>query len=146
MKHFLYLTYTKEQVRNGKRIDRLQLFSPVFFQTKQEKFKRIQELSYKKSKDKYLEQFLVGCFAPYVPQKVEQVTTSSEELHELLNYEWATADLVALKNKGIAIEVYLGGGDKIIDVSGAQDFFLEIATVTYIKNANHFLQLEEGIK
>jgi hypothetical protein len=41
--------------------------------------------------------------------------------------------------RGINIEVYLGGEDKIIDVTGAREFFLEVATVTYIKDANHFL-------
>lgn len=137
--------YAKAQINCAKRVDRLQLFSPVFFQTKQEKFKRLQELSYKKSKDKYLQQFLLGCFAPYSLEKVEQVETTSEELHELLNYEWILNDLVALKNKGVAIEVYLGGEDKIIDIQGAQDFFLEVATISYIKSANHFLQIEEEV-
>ena len=136
--------YTKAQISDGKRIDRLQLFSPAFFQTKQEKFKRLQELSYNKSKDKYLNQFLLGCFAPYSPEKIEQEETTSEQLHELLNYEWILSDLVALKSKGVVIEVYLGAEDKIIDVLGAQELFLEVATVTYIKNANHFLQIQEG--
>lgn len=136
--------YAKVQVSQGKRIDRLQLFSPAFFQTKQEKFKRLQELSYQKSKKKYLKQFLIGCFAPSSPKKVEHEETTLEQLHELLDYEWILSDLIRLKSRGVVIEVYLGGEDKIIDVLGAQELFLEVASVTYIKNANHFLQIEEG--
>ena len=57
-------------------------------------------------------------------------------------------EIVVLSGKGgtgktsvTASFVYLGGEDKIIDVEAAREFFLHVATVTYIKNANHFLQI-----
>ena len=39
------------------------------------------------------------------------------------------------------IEVYLGAEDKIVEAKEVKEFFIEVATVTYIKNANHFLQI-----
>ena len=70
-----------------------------------------------------------------------QEITDEEELKELLEYEWSMHMFRTLQKKGVKIEVYLGGKDKIIDAKGAYDFFLDVATVTYIKDANHFLQL-----
>lgn len=129
-------------VNAGKRVDRLQLFSPAFFQTKQEKFKRLQELSFTKDNEKYLAQFLQGCFAPYAMQEIEQTQDNVKSLHELLYYEWLVSEFSLLQEKGVVVEVYLGGKDKIIDVKAAKKFFLQVATVTYIKNANHFLQTQ----
>lgn len=136
------LRHTKKTLALGKRIDTLQLFSPAFFQSKPSKFKRMQMLSYNKNKDGYLRQFINSCFLPYEKMIVEHTQTSSDELEELLNYEWMIDELKVLVDNGLKIEVYLGGEDKIIDVNSAKEFFLKVATVTYIKNANHFLQVK----
>ncbi len=133
--------YVKEQLALQKRVDTLQLFSPAFFQTKEEKFKKIQLLGYRKDRDLYLNEFLKSCFLPYPKKSVEQENGSVEELEELLYFQWDMDELKNLAKKGVKIEVYLGGKDTIIDVEGAREFFLEVATVTYIKNANHFLQI-----
>ena len=130
-----------KQLENSKRVDTLQLFSPAFFQTKSDKFKRLQTISYTKNKTKYLNQFMDGCFSPYDIKAVQQCETSLEELEELLYYEWSLEKLKQLESKGVVIEVYLGGKDAIIDVIAAQELFLEVSTLTYIKNANHFLEV-----
>lgn len=135
------LKYTQEQLKGGKRVDMLQLFSPAFFQNKDEKFKRLQLMSYKKSEQNYLKNFIGLCFAPYSEKKVEHTDTTADTLYELLNYKWDIKELIELKNMGVAIEVYLGGEDKIIDAKDAKEFFLQVATVTYINSANHFLQV-----
>jgi hypothetical protein len=134
------LKYVKESLDKEERVDRLQLFSPAFFQTKTQKFKRLQTLAYSKNKDAYLEQFIDSCFLPYKRSEVMLMDTKIEELEELLEYKWLLSDLVLLRDAGVKIEVYLGGEDKIIDLEAAREFFLRVATVTYIKNANHFLQ------
>ena len=133
--------YTKEQLAFGNRIDTLQLFSPAFFQTKNSKFKRLQMLSYSKDEKGYMKQFIDSCFFPHEKKIVEYKKSTSQELNELLSYEWSLEGLNGLVKKGIKIEVYLGSEDKIIDVEAAREFFLQISTVTYIKNANHFLQI-----
>ena len=132
---------TLQMREEGKRIDTLQLFSPAFFQSKGSKFHRLQLMAYRKNKKAYIEQFLDACFAPIERQKVDHYETDISELKELLKYEWSLAKLYELKNSGVAIEVYLGAKDNIVDASAAQDFFKEIATVTYIQKANHFLQI-----
>lgn len=137
IKAFLHV---KEQLLLGKRVDMLQLFSPVFFQTKDDKFKKIQLMGYRKDKEAYLKKFSAACFLPYDKKIVEHNESTVEELEELLYFKWDIDELKDIINKGIKIEVYLGGEDKIIDVFGAREFFLEVATITYIKDANHFLQ------
>lgn len=135
------LKYAREAVENSKRIDTLQLFSPAFFQNRDEKFKRLQLMSYKKNNHQYMKQFLEGCFFPYEKKIVGNRTTNVAELQQLLEYQWSIDEFMILKECGVVIEVYLGGCDKIIDANEAKEFFLNVATVTYIKNANHFLQL-----
>jgi hypothetical protein len=134
------LRAAKGVLDEGKRIDRLQLLSPAFFQTKDEKFKRLQLMSYKKNKEIYLKQFISSCFTPFEKKIVEHTDTTIDELRELLEYEWDLEDFKELIERGVKIEVYLGGQDRIIDVNAAKELFLEVATVTYIKDANHFLQ------
>lgn len=130
----------KKQVANGNRIDTLQLFSPAFFQTKEESFKRLQLLAYRKNEDVYLRQFINSCFSPHANKTIERSITTIDELDELLNYKWSLDGLEKLLQKGVNIEVYIGSEDAVIDTQKAREFFLKVATVTYIKNANHFLQ------
>jgi len=112
------LKATQESLAKSNRVDTLQLFSPAFFQSKDEKFKRLQLMSYKKNKEIYLKQFISSCFEPHEKKIVEHINSTIDELRELLEYEW-----------------------NIIDVNAAKELFLDVATVTYIKDANHFLQL-----
>ena len=132
---------TLEMLENSKRVDIVQLFSPAFFQNRPEKFKRLQLMGYKKDKDAYIQQFIEKCFAPYEKKRVENIETDISELKELLEYEWSLELLKELDSKGVKIEVYLGGKDAIVDSVAAKEFFVKVATVTYIKDANHFLQL-----
>ena len=131
--------YVKKLLEDGKRVDRLQLFSPVFFQTKSEKFKRVQMMSYQTNNKEYMAQFLRSCFSPHPQRELEFEKNTKEDLDELLNHKWTEKDFKEIINKGVKLEVYLGGADQIIDVEGAREFFTKIATVTYVKDANHFL-------
>jgi hypothetical protein len=131
--------HVKEQLEAKKRVDTLQLFSPAFFQTKDEKFKKLQLLGYRKNRDAYLKEFITSCFLPYEKKIVEHGQERVEELEELLNYVWDIDELKNIADSGVKIEVYLGGEDRIIDAKSAKEFFLEVATVTYMREANHFL-------
>lgn len=136
------LEATKKALRDGQRVDTLQLLSPVFFESKDEKFKRLQLISYKKSEELYMKQFISSCFAPWQKKIVEHVNTTLDELRELLEYKWSLDELKHILDSGVKIEVYLGGEDRIIDINAANKLFLQVATVTYIKDANHFLQIK----
>lgn len=130
----------REALNAHRRIDLLQLFSPAFFQTKKESFKRLQLTGYMKDPEAYLDRFIQLCFSPSPPQPIRHGTHSYDELHELLFYTWEEKMMESIRAKGIRIEVYLGLKDEIIDVAGAKAFFLPYATVTTIREGNHFLQ------
>ena len=130
-----------DMIDKSQRVDKLVLLSPAFFQTKDEKFKRLQLMSYKKSTLQYIKDFRRACFSPYPEKKLESVETDISELKELLEYEWSLKMLQKVVESGVVIEVYLGSKDAIIDVEGARELFLKVATLTYIKDANHFLQI-----
>ena len=131
-------------VKEGRRVDTLQLFSPAFFGGKDEKFKRMQLMFFKKDDQQYRDNFFANCIYPNEadasfldPYKSEG---SYEELHELLYYEWDAKRVQELQSAGVKIEVYLGERDKIVDSSDAKEFFLPYGTLYFIKNAGHILK------
>ena len=132
----------KKRLLAFERIDRLVLFSPAFFQTKSEAFRKLQLRSFKGDQKSYVENFLGGCFAPYEKMDVQTKEDSEEDLKKLLYFEWSGDELLRLQEQGVVIEVYLGGEDRIIDAKGAYEFFKDVADVTLIKEANHFLQIK----
>ncbi len=134
----------EEALRRRERIDRLQLFSPAFFPTKPEGFKRLQLKGFRRDPQAYREAFLRSCFAPCPPEAVETKADTEEDLKKLLEYPWPKVDLKTLTDRGIDIEVYLGGRDAVIDAAGAREHFLPYATVFCFKDANHFLQTNQG--
>ena len=130
----------EEVLSTNQRVDKLQLFSPAFFQTFDDKFKRTQVMYFKKDANAYVETFLQNVIYPSnldISKYFELGT--SKQLEELLNYNWSEEKLQELVDKGVKIEVYLGGVDKIIDSSKAKDFFKNFATVYYIKEKGHLL-------
>ena len=123
------------------RIDRLQLFSPAFFQDKSEKFRRLQTMSFAKNRDKYIENFLNQVKYPSDIELKDYFKEGSlSELEELLGYVWSTDKLDELSQKGIDIEVYLGEKDKIINPNSALEFFKPYARVYYKKSVGHLLR------
>ena len=130
---------TKRLVEGGRRIDRLTLLSPAFFQNKPRSFAKLQLRSFEKESKSYMQKFFTACFAPHPMQKIETKEDTKEDLEKLLGYIWNDDELRALEAKGVVIEVYLGEKDAIIDAEAALEFFSRCSNVTYIKNANHFL-------
>ncbi|MCK9374449.1 MAG: pimelyl-ACP methyl ester esterase BioV [Sulfuricurvum sp.] len=123
------------------RIDTLQLFSPAFFQTKKESFRRLQMGAYLNDPIGYTGKFIESCFAPCPVGEVALDPDANEhQLRELLYFVWDDTLMQTIKTKGIRIEVYLGLEDRVIDVAGAREFFIPYATVTSINRANHFLE------
>ena len=130
----------EEVLNSNTRVDKLQLFSPAFFQTFDEKFKRMQLMFFKKDANAYCENFLKNVSSP-TNQDISKYFNQGtiEELEELLNYEWSKEKLQKLVENGTKIEVFLGGVDKIIDAQKAKEFFKDFATVYYIKEKGHLL-------
>jgi hypothetical protein len=131
----------RHAVESTSRIDTLQLFSPTFFQTKSEPFKRLQLNGFRQSPQEYRNRFLESCFSPYPAQEVELDWNANEQqLRELLYFEWTAELMESIVSKGIRIEVFLGDEDRVIDVVGAREFFLPYSTVMSMRSGNHFLQ------
>ncbi|MBN2894564.1 MAG: pimelyl-ACP methyl ester esterase BioV [Campylobacterales bacterium] len=128
--------------QSDRRIDTLQLFSPAFFQTQSEAFKRAQILGFRRNQEGYLEAFMTRCFEPYARRETLHVRPQEEDLRRLLYYVWTNVLLERIVARGVQIEVYLGGQDAIIDAEAAREFFTPFATVYFIKNGNHFLVQE----
>jgi transcriptional regulator of heat shock response len=130
----------EEVLNSNTRVDKLQLFSPAFFQTFDDKFKRMQLMFFKKDANAYCENFLKNVASP-TNQDISKYFNQDtiEELEELLNYEWNKEKLQKLVDNGTKIEVFLGGVDKIIDAQKAKEFFKDFATVYYIKEKGHLL-------
>ena len=130
----------EEALITSKRVDKLQLFSPAFFQNFDDKFKRTQVMYFKKDEKTYCENFLKNVKNPSNKDISKYFNLgTAEELKELLYYEWNEDKLQKLIEKGTKIEVYLGANDKIVDSSYAKDFFVNFATVYYIKEKGHLL-------
>lgn len=131
----------REVLASKTRIDTLQLFSPAFFQSRSDKFRRMQNMYFAKDKEAYLKNFFESCFLPaQVNTSVLMNGGSSQELDDLLSYEWKADELKSLQERGITIEVYLGSDDKIIEPQKAKEFFLPYATTYMINHAGHTLQ------
>ncbi len=123
-----------------KRIDKIQLFSPAFFNDKDEKFKRMQLMFFKKDPQTYCDNFLKNCgFEINDKERYFQMGTF-EELSDLLYYKWTKEKMQKIVDRNIFIEIYLGGEDKIIDSYKALEFFREFGEVYFIKKAGHNLR------
>lgn len=130
----------EEVLNSDERVDTLQLFSPAFFQTQDKKFKRMQLMFFKKDAQAYCDNFLENIAYPSSLDTNKYFNLGTyDELEELLTYEWSEEKLQSLVNKGVKIEVFLGEKDKIIDSKKANDFFVNYATVYYIKEKGHIL-------
>ena len=130
----------EEVLNSNQRVDKLQLFSPAFFQTFDDKFKRMQLMYFKKDADAYCKNFLQNVASPTTQDISKYFNLGTvQELEELLNYEWSKEKLQKLVENGTKIEVFLGGVDKIIDAQKAKEFFKDFATVYYIKEKGHLL-------
>ncbi len=128
-------------LNSDERIDKLQLFSPAFFNNKDDKYKRMQLMFFTKDKTSYINNFLQNVAYPKeLDLSLYLHEGTFDELKELLYYEWKRDAIQSLINKGIFIEVYLGADDKIIDSALARNFFKDCGCEVYfIKNRGHIL-------
>ena len=133
IKAFEYVLKTRE------RVDRLILISPAFFQNRDEKFKRLQLISFSKDYQKYLDRFRKNCSDAIDLSKYE-AKAYIEELEELLYYRWDESKFYELRDKGVVIESIFGLDDKIIDVDSAVEFFKRVSVCYCIKRAGHMLR------
>lgn len=130
---------------SSRRIDRLILISPAFFELSKPSFIRTQLRYFETNPDEYLKQFLANTIypsnediSPYI-----DIGTKDEQkkiLEELLSYRWDIDKLQELVDRGVTIEVFVGSSDKIVDTKEVVDFFEPFATIYNIKGVGHILK------
>ena len=125
---------------DDKRVDRLILLSPAFFQNQKGSFLRTQLRYFKADQEAYRQQFLKNVAFPSEINLEENVVCGSyEELENLLSYVWDRDKVVELEERGVTIEVFLGGEDKIVDTQDSLLFFSDITTTYFFKELGHLL-------
>jgi pimeloyl-ACP methyl ester carboxylesterase len=127
------------------RVDRLILLSPAFFNDRDEKFKRLQLIHFKRDKRSYIDNFLRNIsHGSDIDMKRYLKEGSFEELKELLYYNWSEKKIKTIIESGVNVEVVIGGEDKIVNSLEALEFFKDLTTTYFIKDANHILQTKKG--
>ncbi|AKF24898.1 hypothetical protein YH65_05465 [Sulfurovum lithotrophicum] len=124
----------------SKRVDRLILLSPAFFQMQKSSFIRAQLRYFEADKSAYTTQFLQNAAYPSAVDLNSFLHTGTqEELEALLTYRWEKEKIEEILKRGTQIEVFLGSDDKIIDAEKAFAFFSDITTCYRLKGAGHLL-------
>ncbi|WP_201353087.1 pimelyl-ACP methyl ester esterase BioV [Hydrogenimonas urashimensis] len=128
-------------VASQKRIDRLILLSPAYFKEVSKAFVKTQMVHYRKDPDAYIEKFLANAASP-ASFDLDPFRSDStpEELEELLGYEWPSAHFKTLLARGVKIETFLGGEDRIVDAHKAHRFFKRYTTSYLFKPFGHLLR------
>jgi hypothetical protein len=122
------------------RVDRLILLSPAFFQNHKASFIRTQLLYYRANSKDYQKQFLKNVAYPSSVDLTPYFKEGSvEELEQLLSYCWDREKIMKLIDRGVIIEVYIGGSDKIVDAKSCFEFFKELVPCYFIKEVGHLL-------
>jgi len=127
--------------QSKKRIDRLILLSPAFFQTEKPSFVRTQLRYFEAGQETYVKQFLANASHPssFDLSAYLKVGTK-EELEALLSYTWDSKQIQEVLDRGTTIEVFLGEDDKIIDAQKAFEFFAPLTTTYFMKRVGHILK------
>jgi pimeloyl-ACP methyl ester carboxylesterase len=125
---------------SANRIDRLILLSPAFFQNHKKSFIRTQLRYFKLDQKSYTEQFLKNISYPSTINLYNYLDVGKyRELESLLSYTWDRDRILELIDRGVTIEVFIGGDDKIVDSKKSFEFFSNITTTYLLKDKGHLL-------
>jgi len=126
--------------QSQKRVDRLILLSPAFFQEEKASFARTQLRYFEADREAYIAQFLQNTAFPSKKDLSSYVSEGEKEaLAALLSYRWEANRIKTVLERGTVIEVFLGAKDKIVNTEKAYAFFHDMVTCYYLKDAGHLL-------
>ena len=130
-----------EYVYNStKRVDRLVLISPAFFQNHKKSFIKTQLRYFKSDRESYTKQFLQNVAYPSSVDLTPYLSDGTyEELESLLGYVWEKEKILELLARGVIIEVFMGDSDKIVDTKRSYEFFSDLVPVYLFKGRGHLL-------
>jgi pimeloyl-ACP methyl ester carboxylesterase len=122
------------------RVDRLILLSPAFFQDHKKSFIRTQLRYYKSNSQAYIEEFIKNVIYPSNIELEGYLEMGKyKDLEALLLYYWDTQRILEVIDRGVTIEVFIGGKDKIVNPQKSFEFFSKLTTTYLIKDAGHLL-------
>ena len=126
-----------DAVHTSKRVDKLLLLSPAFFNLNS-KAVNLQLNAFRKDKESYCKKFREKLFYPLPKSGVENYFDECflEDLEEMFNFNWG---LMEHLNRKIKVEVFIGAEDKIIDVKKAVQFFKRYGDIYLFKELGHLL-------
>ena len=132
-------------LNSNQRIDKLQLFSPAFFDYN-EKIINLNLNAFKKDKNSYIKNFLTKAgINKWKMESKEWIIDdnnlkiggcSEDDLYSLFTFNWEKIKDI----ENIKIEIFLGEYDRIIALKKAYKFFRNYGDIYLIKKANHFLR------
>ena len=122
-------------LNSNKRVDKLQLLSPAFFDYNQ-KLIELNLSAFRKDKNSYIKNFLTKAGADEVIFDYLDYSCDENDLYKLFTFDWEKIKEL----KGIKLEIFLGEFDRIIALKKAYSFFREYGEIYFIKKADHFLR------
>ena len=138
-------------------IRRLCLISPAFFHGMPTRRKEAELRLFAANPVRYLQMFFQQALSgstdaseaqkelvlPYFClSRHESICTKelADDLHTLLFYTFCADELTQIRERGIAIEVFLGERDRIVATKEARDFFAPLATrLFWVRDVGHLL-------
>lgn len=121
-------------------VKRLILLSPAYYTHKDDEFKRMQLEAFIGDKDLYALKLLKKSgLAADEGTRYAKLGTATE-LEELLRFDWSKAGLETLVDRGVAIEVFIGTADRVVEPLASKEFFEKFAKVYMLENKNHVLR------
>ncbi|WP_120944381.1 pimelyl-ACP methyl ester esterase BioV [Helicobacter labacensis] len=139
------LEFAYNQVRQGKRVQRLMLIAPCMLAHKSQAFKNLQLKAYQQNPRTYMQAFFEKIGWNALLQQDPSLARythlgSLQDLQTLLNYHYAPKKLEFLRAKGVHLKVFIGLEDAIMDAQRVRVFFKDHACVWSFKEANHLLR------
>jgi len=129
------------RLEEGRRVERLQLLSPAYFDHLPKALKVREIENFMRNPDLYMRLFYRKAAYPYTGD-VAPFTRRPElsQLKELLFFQWKGEELERLREAGVVLEVYIGSLDKIVPPQRVAEFFKAYGTLYQIEGVGHLLR------
>jgi len=124
----------------NKEVTKLILLSPAYYTHKSADFKEAQIAAFEADPALYRLKLLKKSGLREEEGKRYGALGTSAQLRELLYFDWSASEIVSLFERGVKIEVFIGGNDRVVEPEASAEFFRRYATVYYLKNKNHILR------
>jgi len=116
------------------------LLSPAYYAHKEQEFKETQLAAFEADPNLYKLKLLKKSGLKEEESELYGKDGTIEELRELLFFDWNSANLASLIDRGIKVEVFIGSGDRVVEPHASSEFFGQFAKVYTLENKNHILR------